>query len=106
MPIFHCPICNYKSLTEKEEMEHARTHNKQRQTTEPDVKNSEQQKKELKIPNIIIKFLHKDVLITLVDGSTISGKLTEFNNYDLMIDDQMLIPKHAMMKMVEIKTKA
>ncbi len=105
MPIFHCPVCNHKSLTEKEELEHAKTHKKPRRPIEPDIKKSEEQKKEFKIPNIIIKFLHKNILITLIDGSTISGKLTEFNNYDLMIDDKIMIPKHAMMKMQEVETK-
>jgi small nuclear ribonucleoprotein (snRNP)-like protein len=103
MPIFHCPICNFKSFTEKDEKEHAKTHQKPGQPTEPEVKKPEEQKKEFKIPNIIIKFLLKNVSITLIDGSTISGILTEFNNYDLLIDDKIMIPKHAMMKMQEVE---
>ncbi len=106
MPIFHCPVCNFKTLTEKEEREHAKTHQKPGQPIEPGVKKSEEQKKEVKIPNIIIKFLNKNVSIALIDGSTVSGKLTEFNNYDLLIDDKIMIPKHAVIKMQEVETKS
>ena len=103
MPTFYCPVCNYKSFTEKDEKEHAKTH---KNPAEAGVMKPEEQKKEVKIPNIIIKFLHKNISITLIDGSTISGKLTEFNNYDLMLDDKILIPKHAMIKMQEVETKS
>jgi len=106
MPTFYCPVCHHKSLTEKEELEHAKTHKKPGQPIEPEVKKSEEQKKEIKIPNIIIKFLHKNISITLINGSTISGKLTEFNNYDLMLDDKILIPKHAMLTMQEVEAKS
>jgi len=102
MPTFYCPVCNHKSLTEKEEREHAKTH---KNPAEPRVTKPEEQKKEIKIPNIIIKFLHKNISIKLIDGSTVSGKLTEFNNYDMMLDDKILIPKHAMLTMQEVETK-
>ena len=106
MPTFYCPACNFKTFSEKDEKEHAKTHKKPASTqpTEPEVKKPEEQKKEFKIPNIIIKFLLKNVSITLIDGSTISGKLTEFNNYDLLINDKIMIPKHAMIKMQEVET--
>jgi sRNA-binding regulator protein Hfq len=105
MPSFYCPICNHKSFTEKDEKEHAKTHQKPGQPIEPGIKKPEEQKKEIKIPNIIIKFLHKNVSIALIDGSKISGKLTEFNNYDLLLDDKILIPKHAMITMQEVEAK-
>ncbi len=104
MPIFHCPICNFKTLTEKEEREHAKTHQKPIQPAE-DIKKPEEPKKEFKIPDFIKRFLHKTVSIILINGSTISGKLTGFNNYDLMLDDKILIPKHAMLTMQEVETK-
>ncbi len=121
MPIFHCPVCNHKTLTEKEEREHARTHQKSGHTTETEVKKieeknkikpaesevkkTEESKKTFIMPDFIKRFLHKNVLITMIDGSTISGQLTGFNNYDLMLDDKILILKHAMMKMQEVETK-
>ncbi len=105
MPIFHCPVCNHKTLTEKEEREHAKTHQKPGQPIEPEVKKPEEQKKEFKIPDFIKRFLHKNVSITLINGTTITGKLTGFNNYDLMFDDKILIPKHAMIIMQEVETK-
>ncbi len=104
MPAFYCPICNHKSLTEKEEREHAKTHNKQPvQPTQPEVKKKEEQKKDFRMTdvNFIKRFHHKTVSIMLLNGSTISGKLTGFNNYDLMIDDKILIPKHAVLTMLE-----
>jgi small nuclear ribonucleoprotein (snRNP)-like protein len=103
MPIFRCPVCNFKSFTEKDEKEHAKTHKKSEQPIEPEVKTLEEPKKDFKNPNIIINFLFKNVSITLIDGSTISGKLTEFNNYDLLIDEKIMIPKHAIIKMQEVE---
>ncbi len=108
MPAFYCPVCNHKSLTEKEEKEHAKTHNKQSvQPTEPDIKKKEKQKKDYSAPdlNFIKRFLHKIVSIALINGSTISGRLTGFNAYDLMLDDKILIPKHAMLTMQEVEPK-
>ncbi len=126
MPIFDCPICHYKSFTEKEANEHyADKHKEEVQPTKTEVKKSEQKKpapvqpagpaakkleepkKESKLPdlNFIKRFLHKTVSINLINGSMISGKLTGFNNYDMMLDDKILIPKHAMMQMVEVETK-
>ncbi len=108
MPAFYCPICNYKSLTEKDEKEHAKTHQKPTQPTEPDIKKQEKQKKDYSVPgfNFIKRFLHKNISITLLNGSIISGKLTGFNNYDLMLDDKMLVPKHAMLTMREAEIVA
>jgi len=105
MPTFYCPVCNHKSFTEKDEKEHAKTHPKPGQPIELGIKKPEEQKKEIKIPNIIIKFLEKNISITLIDGSTVSGKLTAFNNYDLLIDEKVMIPKHAMIKMQEVETE-
>lgn len=102
MPIFRCPVCNFKSFTEKDEKEHAKTHQK---PAEPAVKKLEEQKKPFIMPEFIKRFLHKTVSITLIDGSTISGELTGFNNYELMLDDKIMILKHAMMKMQEVETK-
>lgn len=108
------PGCNHKSLTEKDEKEHAKTHQKPApgQQIEPGVKKiepggkkPEEQKKESKIPNIIMKFLHKKVSIILINGSKISGELTEFNNYDMILDNKIMIPKHAMLIMQEVETK-
>ena len=121
MPIFDCPICHYKSFTEQENNEHyANKHKKEVQPTKPEVKKleeknkiqpaesevkkPEEQKKPFIMPDFIKRFLHKTVSIALIDGSTISGELTGFNNYDLMIDDKILILKHAMMKMQEVET--
>jgi sRNA-binding regulator protein Hfq len=120
MPIFDCPICHYKSFTEKESNEHlANKHKKEVQPTklevkkleeknkikpaELEVKKPEEQRKPFIMPDFIKRFFHKTVSITLIDGSTISGELTGFNNYDLMIDDKIMILKHAMMKMQEIE---
>ncbi len=127
MPIFDCPICHYKSFTEKEAKEHYANKHKEEeiqptktevkkpeqkkpapvQPAEPAVKKPEETKKESKLPdlNFIKRFLYKTVSITLINGSTISGELTGFNNYDLMIDEKIMIPKHAMMKMQEVETK-
>jgi small nuclear ribonucleoprotein (snRNP)-like protein len=121
MPIFDCPICHYKSFTEKESNEHyANKHQKEVQPTkpevkkleeknkikpaEPEVKKPEEPKKPFIMPDFVKRFLHKNVLITMIDGSTISGELTGFNNYDLMIDEKVMILKHAMIKMQEVET--
>ncbi len=121
MPIFDCPICHYKSFTENESNEHyANKHKKEVQPTKPEVKKVEEKnkikptepaakkpeepKKPFLMPDFIKRFLHKNVLITMIDGSTISGQLTGFNNYDLMLDEKILILKHAMMKMQEVET--
>lgn len=98
MPVFHCPVCNHKSFTEKEEKEHAKMHQKSIPPIE--VKKPEERK------DFISRFLHKTVSIILINGSTISGKLTGFNNYDLMLDDKILIPKHAMITMQEVETQS
>jgi sRNA-binding regulator protein Hfq len=113
MPTFHCPICNFKTFSEKDEKEHVKTHQKPApvqqavqpaiQSAEPTAKKIEEQKKPFIMPDFIKRFLHKTVSIALIDGSTISGELTGFNNYDLMLDDKILILKHAMMKMQEIE---
>jgi sRNA-binding regulator protein Hfq len=106
MPIFHCPICNFKSFTEKDEKEHAKTHQKPAATqpAEPATKKPDEPKKPFIMPDFVKIFLHKNVSITMIDGSTISGELTGFNNYDLMIDEKVMILKHAMIKMQEVET--
>src|SRR5450759_3755814 len=106
MPSFHCPICNFKTFSEKDEKEHAKTHQKPAPalSAEPTAKKIEEPKKPFEMPDFIKRFLHKTVSITLIDGSTISGELTGFNNYDLMLDEKILILKHAMMKMQEVET--
>lgn len=107
MPTFHCPTCNFKSFTEKEEREHAKTHQKPATTqpaiAEPAAKKLDEPKKPFIMPDFVKRFLHKKVSITLIDGSTISGELTGFNNYDLMLDEKIMILKHAMMKMQEVE---
>jgi sRNA-binding regulator protein Hfq len=105
MPTFYCPTCNSKTFSEKDEKEHAKTHQKPApaQPAEPAAKKIEEPKKPFIMPDFIKRFLHKTVFITFIDGSTISGELTGFNNYDLMIDDKILILKHAMMKMQEVE---
>jgi sRNA-binding regulator protein Hfq len=120
MPIFDCPICHYKSFTEQESNEHyANKHKKPTQPVEPEVKKVEEKnkikstepaakkpeepKKPFIKPDFIKRFLYKNVSITMIDGSTISGQLTGFNNYDLMLDEKILILKHAMMKMQEVE---
>jgi sRNA-binding regulator protein Hfq len=122
MPIFDCPICHYKSFTEIESNEHyANKHKKEIQPkkpevkkleeknknkpAEPEVKKLEEPKKPFIMPDFVKRFLHKNVSITMIDGSTISGELTGFNNYDLILDEKILILKHAMMKMQEVETK-
>ena len=45
MPTFYCPVCNFKTFTEKDEKEHAKTHKKPAQPTEPEVKNLEEKNK-------------------------------------------------------------
>jgi sRNA-binding regulator protein Hfq len=121
MPIFDCPICHYKSFTENESNEHyANKHKNEVQPTKPEFKKVEEKnkikpaepaakkpeepKKPFIMPDFIKRFLHKTVSITMIDGSTISGQLTGFNNYDLMLDEKILILKHAMMKMQEVET--
>lgn len=103
MPIFHCPICNFKTLTEREEKEHAATHMKSVSIPSPAQKAEKpaEQKKEFKIPEFMKRFLHKNISITLINGSTIAGKLTGFNNYDLMLDEKMLVPKHGILILQE-----
>jgi|SRR5665811_110421 sRNA-binding regulator protein Hfq len=120
MPNFRCPICNFKTFTEKDEKEHAKTHKNPAQPTEPEVKKLEEKnkikptepaakkpdepKKTFIMPDFVKRFLHKNVSIALIDGSMISGELTGFNNYDLMLDEKILILKHVMMKMQEVET--
>jgi sRNA-binding regulator protein Hfq len=116
MPNFRCPVCNFKTFSEKDEKEHAKTHQKtalptkpaaqstSTQPAEPATKKPDEPKKPFIMPDFIKRFLHKNVLITMIDGSTISGQLTGFNNYDLMLDEKILILKHAMMKMQEVET--
>jgi sRNA-binding regulator protein Hfq len=101
---FYCPVCNHKSFTEKDEKEHVKTHQMPGQAI-TEVKKPEKRKKESIIPQFLPRFLHKTVSISLIDGSKISGKLTGFNNYDLMLDDKIMIPKHAMLTMQEVETK-
>jgi len=128
MPNFRCPICNFKTFTEKDEKEHAKTHQTPvpvqpvtqpvpvqpvtqpaiaepaaKKPTEPKVKKTEEQKKPFIMPDFVKRFLHKNVSITMIDGSTITGELTGFNNYELMINEKILIEKHAMMKMQEVE---
>ncbi len=55
------------------------------------------------MPDFVKRFLHKNVSITMIDGSTITGELTGFNNYELMINEKILIEKHAMMKVQEVE---
>jgi small nuclear ribonucleoprotein (snRNP)-like protein len=120
MPTFYCPTCNFKTFSEKDEKEHAKTHKKPAQPTEPEVKKLEEKnknkpaepevkkleepKKPFIMTDFVKRFLHKTVFITLIDGSTITGELTGFNNYDLMIDEKIMILKHAMIKMQEVET--
>ena len=73
-------------------------------SAEPVVKKLEEPKKPFIMPDFVKRFLHKTVSITMIDGSMISGQLTGFNNYDLMLDEKILILKHAMMKMQEVET--
>ena len=86
-------------------MEHAKTHKKPAKTIEPKVKKPEEAKKEFRIPELIKKFLHKKISITLINGSRISGKLTGFNNYELMLDEKVLIPMHSVLTLQEVETK-
>jgi sRNA-binding regulator protein Hfq len=108
MTTFHCPICNLKMFSENEEKEHAKTHSKAKLIIGPDVKKPEAQtikkevkmqeiKKEFKMPDFLKGFLHKEISILLFNGSTISGKLTGYSNYDLMLDEKIMVPKHAML---------
>lgn len=108
MPIFHCPICNFKTVSEKDEKEHAKTHQKSvsGQPTEPKAEKPGEQKKEFKMPEFVKRFLHKTVSITLINGSTISGELTGFNNYELMLDEKTLVPKHAVLFLQEVVIKS
>lgn len=107
MPIFHCPICNFKTVSEKDEKEHAKTHLKSvsNQPPEPKAEKPGEQKKEFKMPEFVKKFLHKTISVTLLNSSTISGELTGFNNYELFIDEKILIPKHAVLLLQEVETK-
>jgi sRNA-binding regulator protein Hfq len=126
MPIFDCPVCHYKSFTETESNEHyAYKHTKDVQPKKPEVKKLEEKnkikptptqpaepavkkpdepKKPFIMPDFVKRFLHKNVSITMIDGSTITGELTGFNNYELMINEKILIEKHAMMKVQEVET--
>ena len=45
MPNFRCPECNFKTFTEKDEKEHAKTHLKTAQPTEPEFKKLEEKNK-------------------------------------------------------------
>jgi sRNA-binding regulator protein Hfq len=107
MPNFRCPECNFKTFTEKDEKEHAKTHLKPAQPapTEPAVKKPDEPKKPFIMPDFVKRFLHKTVSITIIDGSMISGELTGFNNYELLLDEKIMIEKHAMMKMQEVEAK-
>jgi sRNA-binding regulator protein Hfq len=107
MPIFHCPICNFKSFTEKEEKEHAKTHTKSVSNLPPEPKADKpgEQKKEFKMPDFVKRFLDKKILITLINDSQITGGLTGFNNYELLIDEKLLIQKHAILTVQEVETK-
>src|SRR5450759_3601295 len=80
--VISCPICNFKTFSEKDEKEHAKTHQKPAPalSAEPTAKKIEEPKKPFEMPDFIKRFLHKTVSITLIDGSTISGELTGFNN--------------------------
>jgi sRNA-binding regulator protein Hfq len=103
MPIFHCPICNQKFVNERDEKEHAKTHQKTVsvqpiQLTEP---KAEKPEKEFKMPDFIKRFHHKNVVITLINGNTITGKLTGFNNYDLFLDEKILVLKHGVLTIQE-----
>ena len=108
MPIFRCPTCNFKSFTEKDEKEHAKTHLKPAASppaiAEPAAKKPDEPKKPFIMPDFVKRFLHKNVSITMIDGSTITGELTGFNNYELMINEKILIEKHAMIKVQEVET--
>lgn len=103
MPIFHCPICNAKSFTEKEEKEHAKTHQKPVGTV-LESKKQEEGKREVRNLDFVKRFLKKNVALTLKDGSTISGILSGFNTYEIMLDEKILIPKHALLIMKEVET--
>ena len=111
MPFFYCPVCNQKFVNERDEREHSKTHQKtvSSQPTEPKAdkpaEKPEEPKKELKIPDFIKKFHHKNVSITLLNGFVITGKLTGFNNYDLFIDEKILVPKHGILMMQEVTEK-
>lgn len=107
MPIFHCPICNFKSTSEKDEKEHAKTHQKPLSVpaTISESKKKEGEGKYPKSLDFLKRFLHKTVAVTLIGESVISGELTGFNNYEIMLDDKIMILKHAMMKMKEIEPR-
>lgn len=102
MPIFHCPICNFKSLSEKDEKEHAKTHQKPVSTV-LESKKPEEGKRDIRNLDFVKRFLKKNVVLTLKDGITITGILSGFNNYDLMLDEKILIPKHALLIMKEME---
>jgi sRNA-binding regulator protein Hfq len=112
MVTFHCPICNLKTFSEKEEKEHAKTHlntkppiigKPEAQAIKKDVKIQEV-KTELKYLDLSKRFLNQDVSILLFNGSMVSGKLTRFSNYDIMLDEKILIPKHALLTMQAANT--
>jgi hypothetical protein len=104
MPIFHCPTCNHKSFTEKDEKEHAKTHQKPVQKIEPEIKKPEEKTK-FTIPRFFPRFLDKVVSIVLINSTVITGKITGFNDYEVMLDEKVLIPKHSILTLQEVETK-
>jgi sRNA-binding regulator protein Hfq len=107
MPFFYCPVCNQKFVNEKDEREHSKTHQKtvSSQPTDRKLEKPEEPKKDFKIPEFIKRFHHKNVSITLLNGFVITGELTGFNNYDLFIDEKILVPKHGILMMQEATGK-
>jgi sRNA-binding regulator protein Hfq len=110
MAFFYCPVCNQKFVNERDEREHSKTHNKKvsSQSSQPTGSKAEkpaEPKKEFKIPEFMKRFLHKNISITLINGSTITGKLTGYTNYDLMLDEKLLVPKHGILMLQEATEK-
>jgi sRNA-binding regulator protein Hfq len=114
--VFHCPICNLKMFTEDEERQHAKTH-KQPQV-QPQVapieskptpqvssieakRMPEESKKPFKMPEFLGRFLRKKIKVTLLNGSFMERELSGFNNYDIFLDNSIIIPKHAIMTIQE-----
>ncbi len=109
---YYCPICNQKFSTAREESEHSKTHKANgaqakpgpaptEQAPELKKNNSDNEKKEFKPIEFMKRFLNKDVSIRLIDGSTLTGKLTGFSNYDIMLDGKLLLPKHSVLFLQE-----
>jgi len=44
--------------------------------------------------NFLTRFMGKFVTISLLTKKKISGKITDFNNFDVIINDSILISKH------------